>query len=229
MGKIVAAQTSKPTKKVTVGLVAKYMDNEDTYISILEALKAAAWEPKVGLNVKWINAEKTTKDDFSSVDALLVPGGFGSRGVDGKIAAATYALEHNVPYLGICLGLQLLFDLSEEDGAHRGLGVLGGRVVRFRPEPDNHAMKVPHMGWNALHWDNGANPLLHGLQPGASSVYFVHSYYAVPDDRAVIATSTQYGGEFCSSVRRDNVFATQFHPEKSQQVGLRMLANFAAI
>jgi len=104
---IIAAQISKPKKTVTVGLVAKYMDNEDTYISVVEALKSAAWDDLVGLNVKWINAEKATDEDFASVDALVVPGGFGARGIDGKIAAATYALEHNVPYLGICLGLQV--------------------------------------------------------------------------------------------------------------------------
>lgn len=136
------------------------------------------------------------------------------------------------PFLGICLGLQLLFDASEEDGEHAGLGVLPGRIVRFRPAPDDHAMKVPHMGWNTLTWNgrNGDNPLLRGLESGpAASVYFVHSYYAAPADASVIGTTTDYGGEFCSSVRRDNVFATQFHPEKSQQVGLRMLANFAGV
>jgi CTP synthase len=105
--KIVRSQTSKPKKTVNVGLVAKYMDNEDTYISVVEALKAAAWQEKVGLNVKWINAEKATDEDFASVDALLVPGGFGARGIEGKIAAAKYALDHNIPYLGLCLGLQV--------------------------------------------------------------------------------------------------------------------------
>lgn len=105
--KIIAAQNAVPEKTVTVGLVAKYMDNEDTYLSVLEALKAAAWQEKVGLKIKWINAEKADEKEFSSVDALLVPGGFGARGVEGKIAAATYALENNVPYLGICLGLQV--------------------------------------------------------------------------------------------------------------------------
>jgi CTP synthase len=104
---IVSLQTSKPEKNVTVGLVAKYMDNEDTYLSVIEALKAAAWDEKVGLKVKWINAEKATEEDFSEVDALLVPGGFGARGVEGKIAAARFALDNNVPYLGICLGLQV--------------------------------------------------------------------------------------------------------------------------
>lgn len=93
--------------KVTIGLVAKYLDNEDTYLSVLEALKAAAWQEGTELEIKWINAEKATAEDFANVDGLLVPGGFGSRGVEGKIAAADYALTNNKPYLGICLGLQV--------------------------------------------------------------------------------------------------------------------------
>jgi CTP synthase len=105
--KIIKAQTSQPKKTVTIGLVAKYMDNEDTYLSVTEALKAAAWSEKVGLKIQWIDAEKASEEDFASVDGLLVPGGFGARGIEGKIAAARYALDHNVPYLGICLGLQV--------------------------------------------------------------------------------------------------------------------------
>lgn len=105
--KIVQAQTSTPDTTVTVGLVAKYMDNEDTYLSVTEALKAAAWQEGVGLHIQWINAETAGETDFETVDALLVPGGFGTRGVEGKIAAARYALEHDMPYLGICLGLQV--------------------------------------------------------------------------------------------------------------------------
>lgn len=104
---LTARQQTKPRESVTIGLVAKYLDNEDTYISVLEALKAAAWQEEVVLTIKWINAEKATSDDFATVDGLLVPGGFGLRGVEGKIAAATYALEHGTPYLGICLGLQV--------------------------------------------------------------------------------------------------------------------------
>lgn len=104
--KIIAAQAAMPIKRVTVGLVAKYMDNEDTYISVVEALKAAAWKLEIGLAIKWINAEDATDEDFDKVDALLVPGGFGTRGAEGKIAAAKYALEYDIPYLGICLGLQ---------------------------------------------------------------------------------------------------------------------------
>lgn len=104
---LVKRQQADKSKTVTIGLVAKYLDNEDTYISVLEALKAAAWHEGVGLNTKWINAETANENDFKQVDALLVPGGFGSRGIEGKVAAARYALDHNVPYLGICLGLQV--------------------------------------------------------------------------------------------------------------------------
>lgn len=104
---IVRLQTSKFDKTITVGLVAKYMDNDDTYLSVVEALRAAAWSEKVDLAVRWINAEKATEKDFTEVDALLVPGGFGARGAEGKIAAARFALENDKPYLGICLGLQV--------------------------------------------------------------------------------------------------------------------------
>jgi CTP synthase len=105
--KIIENLTTKPGKKITVGLVAKYIDNEDTYMSVIEALKAAAWQEHVGLDIKWINAEIATKTDYEKVDALVVPGGFGKRGIEGKIAAARFALDNNKPYLGLCLGLQV--------------------------------------------------------------------------------------------------------------------------
>ena len=105
--KIVVAQNDTPAKSIRVGMVAKYMDNEDTYISVLESLKSAAWQEGVGLETVWINAEEATEADFASVDSILVPGGFGKRGIEGKIAAARYALDNNVPYLGLCLGLQV--------------------------------------------------------------------------------------------------------------------------
>ena len=102
-----ARQQAPKAKHSTIGIVAKYLDNEDTYISVLEALKAAAWREDTDLKVQWINAETASEDDFAAVDGLLVPGGFGTRGASGKTAAAAYALEHNKPYLGICLGLQV--------------------------------------------------------------------------------------------------------------------------
>jgi imidazole glycerol-phosphate synthase subunit HisH len=130
------------------------------------------------------------------------------------------------PFLGICLGMQLLFDESEEFGPVAGLGILPGRCVRFRPPPQSD-LRVPHMGWNQIEQRKPV-PHLEGLAD-QSFVYFVHSFYVVPRDRAVIATVTDYGGEFVSSVAKDNIFACQFHPEKSQAVGLRILANFGKL
>ena len=130
---IIARQSEVPIKRVTIGLVAKYMDNEDTYISVVEALKAAAWHLKVGLHIKWINAEGATDKDFDKVDALLVPGGFGTRGAEGKIAAAKYALEYDIPYLGICLGLQ-----SAVIAAARRGGLKQANSAEFDPKtPEN--------------------------------------------------------------------------------------------
>ena len=134
------------------------------------------------------------------------------------------AIDSGKPFLGICLGLQLLFDVSYENGRHEGLGVLRGQCVRF-DLPKEYA--VPHMGWNQLNIRRPA-PVLNGIAEGAY-VYFVHSYYVVPEDAAVIAAETDYGGPFCAMVWRDNLFATQFHPEKSQAEGLRMLKNFAEL
>jgi len=113
---IVRAQEAEHTQTVKIGLVAKYMDNEDTYISVLEALKSAAWQEKVGLDIVWINAETADDEDFKAVDGILVPGGFGERGVNGKIAAAHYALAEDAPYLGICLGLQVAVVASARRG-----------------------------------------------------------------------------------------------------------------
>ena len=130
------------------------------------------------------------------------------------------------PFLGICVGMQILFDESEEFGPVQGLGILPGKIVRFAPDPEGKR-KVPQMGWNALTIAKRA-PHLAGLQDGAQ-VYFVHSYYPVPSDPGIVATTTEYGVTFASSIWADNVFATQFHPEKSQAVGLRILANFATL
>ncbi len=134
------------------------------------------------------------------------------------------AIRADKPFLGICLGLQLLFEVSYEGGRRAGLGVLPGEVVRFEVPPDH---KVPHMGWNQLSIRRPA-PVLAGLAQG-TYVYFVHSYYVVPRDPSVIATETDYPTPFCSMVWRGNLFATQFHPEKSQAEGLKILKNFAEL
>jgi glutamine amidotransferase len=131
------------------------------------------------------------------------------------------------PFLGICVGMQLLFTDSVEFGLYQGLNVIPGHVLRF---PDDmqiatERLKVPQMGWNQLHFKRRP-PAFDGITDD-SNVYFVHSYYTKPDNDDVIATTTDYGIEFCSSVWKDNIVATQFHPEKSQDVGLRILKNFA--
>lgn len=124
------------------------------------------------------------------------------------------------PLLGICLGMQLLFEESEEMGYHRGLGLLPGRVVRFAPSP----LRVPHVGWNQIHIRR-QSPLLAGV-PDGGYAYFVHSYYVLPADDSIVLATTDYGLEFASIVGHGHLFAVQFHPEKSQEVGLRILRNF---
>ena len=134
------------------------------------------------------------------------------------------AVRSGKPCLGVCLGLQLLFDVSEEDGEHEGLGLMPGRVVRFRPAP---GLKIPHMGWNTLRVVRPA-PILGGAGP-EPSVYFVHSYRAVPTNRQDVAAEADYPEPFAALVWRENLMACQFHPEKSQKVGLAMYARFAAL
>lgn len=141
----------------------------------------------------------------------------------GLIDTVHKSIESGKPFLGICLGLQLLFAESEEFGISKGLGIIKGRVVRFRG-PAFDTLKVPHMGWNSLSIKRRP-PALQDV-PDGSHVYFVHSFHVVPEDRNVIATTTDYGMEFVSSIWKDNIFATQFHPEKSQALGLSILKRF---
>lgn len=138
------------------------------------------------------------------------------RGLDQPVLAAARSAK---PLLGICVGLQLLFEESEEMGRHGGLGLLPGKVVRF-PQ----GLTVPHMGWNQIQPER-QHPLLRHIEPG-DFAYFAHSYVAVPTRPEHLIASTDYGQPFASVVGRDNIYAIQFHPEKSQQVGLRILKNF---
>jgi imidazole glycerol-phosphate synthase subunit HisH len=134
------------------------------------------------------------------------------------------AVASGKPFLGICLGLQLLFDCSFEDGQYQGLGIVPGEVVRFDVPAE---YKVPHMGWNQVRFCARA-PIFAGIDDG-SHFYFVHSYYVVPGNASAVATETDYPRPFCSSIWQGNLYATQFHPEKSQASGLRLLKNFAEL
>ena len=148
-----------------------------------------------------------------------------SRGLDSAIQQA---VRSGKPYLGICLGLQLLFEESDEGGSKsRGLGLLPGRVSGFPVESKNGALKVPHMGWNQVRRGKatGDCPLLKDV-PEESFFYFVHSYYGVPKDSGIVALETDYGVRFASMVWKENLYATQFHPEKSQVLGLKLLKRF---
>ena len=164
--------------------------------------------------------------DVEKAEKIVLPGvgAFGQAMLELKKRKLTAVLKEKIqsgtPYLGLCLGLQLLFSSSEE-GSAKGLDVLPGRVRRFSPR----AGKVPHMGWNTLSLKKKNCPLMHGADP-REHFYFVHSFFAEPQEKNIIACTTRYGADFCSAVWRDNIFATQFHPEKSQRSGLRLIGNF---
>ncbi len=175
-------------------------------------------------------------DVVRKADKIVVPGqgafgvfmrGLAERDLGGALREA---IASGRPYLGICLGLQVLFERSEEgseplaagEPQPAGLGVLAGSVVRLRPP--SPALKVPHMGWNRIRRLR-PEPLLAGV-PDDAYVYFVHSYHAVPDDRGLVALEADHGIPITAAIRKDHLFACQFHPEKSQAVGLRILENF---
>lgn len=139
----------------------------------------------------------------------------------GLVEAIRDAVRKGTPLLGICLGLQLLFDESEEMGRHEGLKLVRGKVVRF---PEQNDIRIPHMGWNSLRIRK-TEPLFKSVPDGAM-VYFVHSYFPVPNDPSIIAATTEHGIEFVSAIAVDNIFGTQFHPEKSSKIGLQILRNF---
>ena len=142
----------------------------------------------------------------------------------GLVSVIHEMVEKKTPFLGICLGLQLLFESSEETPGVEGLGILKGRIVKIPPAP---GLKIPHMGWNSLHLQN--NGRLFKDIPEQTYVYFVHSYYLQAEDPEIVKATTQYSTDIHASVEKDNVFACQFHPEKSSKWGLKILENFASI
>ena len=192
--------------------------------SVYQALRKAAPEADVAIVDR--------PEGIRTADRVVLPGQGAMR--DCMRSLRESGLEESVleaartkPLMGVCVGEQMLFDWSEE-GDTKGLGLLPGKVVRFeldgRLQDDGSRFKVPQMGWNRVR-QAAPHPLWDGV-PDGSYFYFVHSYYAVPDNRAHTAGETDYGGLFASAVARDNVFATQFHPEKSAESGLRVYRNF---
>jgi len=172
-----------------------------------------------------------TPEEIAQVDALVLPGvgAFGdcvrSLAASGMWDDVLAWAKSERPFFGICVGYQMLFDASEEAPGEKGLGVFPGQVRKFS---DRHGLKIPQIGWNTVDVLQPDAPLLSGISTG-DYVYFVHSYYAVPEDPSIIALETSYGDIFAAAVARGNLLATQFHPEKSQRAGLRMLKNFVAL
>jgi glutamine amidotransferase len=178
---------------------------------------------KIGFEAKLTRSKK----EIGSASAIVLPGVGAFKDCMenlekyGLIEPLLRSIESGKPYLGICLGLQILFSESEEFGSHKGLDLIRGKVVKFKPDP---ALKVPHMGWNTVEKEKEV-PMLQGIESG-DFFYFVHSYYVIPEETQWISTFTTYGKPFVSSIWKGNLFATQFHPEKSQQKGLRILEDF---
>lgn len=190
--------------------------------SVTKALEAVGAEPRI------VRRPAELKD--ADPDRLVLPGVGALR--DCVAALRGSGLDRSVrlwiradrPFLGVCLGMQALFERSEEGGV-QGLGIFPGSVRRFSPAPE---FKIPHMGWNTLAPRGPASPILEGVGRG-DSFYFVHSYYCDPADRALVLAECDYGRPFPAVIGRGRVFATQFHPEKSQAAGLRIYRNFAGM
>lgn len=184
--------------------------------SVIKALERSGAEARVTASTTAVR----------SAAAVVLPGVGAFRDAAERLersglgAAVLERITAGVPFLGVCLGLQLLFESSEEGGRWPGLGVFGGVVARLET-----ALKVPHIGWNELEWSSAGREMADGL-PSGVAVYFVHSYAASPADPSIVAATTDYGGPVVAAVARDNVWAVQFHPEKSSRAGLRLLAGF---
>jgi glutamine amidotransferase len=185
---------------------------------------------KIGAQAKVIN----TPQQVADAEAIVLPGVGAFKNclenLDSLklITPIIKSIESGKPFLGICLGLQILFTESEEFGSTSGLDIIKGKVIRFKTNTCDNTphLKIPHMGWNSISIKK-EGPYLEGIE-NETYLYFVHSYYVKPENEKVIATTTDYGVEFVSSILKDNIFACQFHPEKSQKAGLKILENFTA-
>jgi glutamine amidotransferase len=190
--------------------------------SVTKALEAVGAEPRVVRTPAEVAASKA--------DGLVLPGVGALRDCVAALRAAKLDgtvrdwIAADRPFLGVCLGMQALFEHSEE-GNITGLGIFPGQVVRFRRPPE---FKIPHMGWNTVRFTQPGSPLAAGLQTEGEAFYFVHSFHCVPADPALVLAECDYGGAFCAAIGRGRCFATQFHPEKSQAKGLQVYRNFAA-
>lgn len=170
------------------------------------------------------------RNEILNADKIVLPGvgSFGDAMNNlnkfGLVDVIKEATDKKIPFLGICLGLQLLFESSEETPGIDGLGILKGKIIKI---PKNGDLKIPHMGWNELNFHNEGR-LFKGIDEG-SYVYFVHSYYLQAEEESIVKATTEYGVTIHASVEKDNIFACQFHPEKSSNTGLKILENFAKI
>lgn len=186
--------------------------------SVEKALEKVGYEAKI----------MDSPEELSAVDGLILPGvgafadAMEALNLKGWIEPLIQFAGSGRPFLGICLGMQILFEIGEEHGEHAGLGLLAGRVVKFPP-----GGKIPHMGWNSLNLEHPSR-LLEGI-PNESYFYFVHSYYALPMESRDIIASSDYGVVFPAVVGRENVWGAQFHPEKSSPWGLKLLTNFGKL
>lgn len=191
--------------------------------SVTKALEA------VGADVRVVRSPGEVEQ--ASPSGLVLPGVGALRDCVASLRASHLSttvqewISADRPFLGVCLGMQALFEHSEE-GDLAGLGIFAGRVVRFRRPAE---YKIPHMGWNDVRFVQPRSPLADGMNVDGTSFYFVHSFHCVPADPTLVLGECNYGGVFCAAIGRGNVFATQFHPEKSQANGLRIYANFAKL
>lgn len=189
-------------------------------LSVKKALEHLGYESKITRN----------RDEILCADKVILPGVGAFEDAMGKLKRYQLintlydVVDKGVPLMGICLGLQLLFESSEEGKGCMGLGLLKGKIVRI---PDTEGLKIPHMGWNSL--DIKPDTRLFAGIDGHPYVYFVHSYYLQAEDEAVVAAATEYGAHIHAAVEYENLFACQFHPEKSSEIGLKILDNFASL